>query len=225
MKPVDPPVVLDQFDEGVAQIILLAGEREGRAWHKTVVGDWSAHELARHLLAVSDWYHEWLDRAEAGDSTPPFPAKQLDSRNELAVLELGRLDGPEAIAKFAVSVTDYRRRLEQLATDGCWDLPYGFANGRTTAGGHAGIAAAEWHLHAWDLSGGRWRPSSPQTLYLAVGHGMVATQPRWKQPITRRVVARIAAGDPWADLVKRSGRVAPDSPSSDSASSDSTSSD
>ncbi len=215
MKPLEPEVVLGQFDEGVAQIVSLAGEREGRAWHKTVVGDWSAHELARHLLAVSDWYHEWLDRAEAGDSTSPFPAKQLDNRNELAVLDLGHLDGPEAIDRFAVRANNYRQRLAHLAADGSWDMPYGCANGRSTVGGHAGIAAAEWHLHAWDLSVGQWQPSSPQTLYLAVGQGMVTSQRRWKQAITTRVVARIAAGDPWADLVKRSGRVAPDQVTSD----------
>lgn len=210
MNRLDPAEVLGQFDEGVAQIVSLANEREGRAWHKTVVGDWSANELARHVLAVCDWYHEWLDRAEAGQSTPPFPVKQLDNRNELAVLDLGALDGPDAINTFAARAADYRRRLEQLASDDKWGLPYGFAHGTTTVGGHAGVAAAEWHLHAWDFSGGRWRPSSPETLYLAVGQGMIETQPRWKQAITRRVVARKAAGDPWADLVKRSGRVARD---------------
>ena len=207
MTPLDPEVVLAQFDEGVAQIVRLADQREGRAWHKTVVGDWSANELARHLLAVCDWYHEWLDRAEAGDSSPPFPVKQLDNRNELAVLDLGALDGPDAIDTFAARAVDYRRRLEQLASEGKWDLPYGFANGTTTVGGHAGIAAAEWHLHAWDFSGGQWRPTSPDTLYLAVGQGMITTQRHWKRAITRHVVARIAGRDPWADLVKRSGRV------------------
>lgn len=208
MTPLEPEQVVAQFDEGVAAIADQAGQREGRAWHKTVVGEWSAHELARHLVAVTDWYHEWLDSALAGDGTQPFPAKQLDGRNELAILDLRDLEGPEAIEHFVRRAGEYTDRLRSAAASGEWSTPYGFANGTTTVGGHAGIAAAEWHLHAWDFSGGTWSPSNPQELYLAVGHGMTATQSRWKQAVTRRVVKRIAAGEPWLDLIKRSGRNA-----------------
>lgn len=207
MTPLEAAQVIDQFDEGVAAIAHHASQREGRAWHKTVVGEWSAHELARHLLAVASWYHEWLDAALAGNSSPPFPLKQLDGRNELAVLDLRHLEGPEAIEQFVSRADDYAARLRAAApTD--WATPYGLANGVSTVGGHAGIAAAEWHLHAWDLSGGAWSPSDPAGLYLAVGDGMTTTQPRWKRAVTRRVVSRIAAGEPWLDLLKRSGRSA-----------------
>lgn len=209
MTPLDPAQVIAQFDEGVAAIADHASQREGRAWHKTVVGEWSAHELARHLVAVTDWYHEWLDAALAGDSAQPFPAKQLDDRNELAVLDLGNLDGPEAIVRFVSRAGDYADRLRTAAGSNEWSAAYGFANGVTTVGGHAGIAAAEWHLHAWDLSRGAWLPTKPTDLYLAVGDGMTVTQPKWKQMITRRVVKRIAGGEPWLDLLERSGRTSP----------------
>lgn len=206
MTQLSPADIIDLYDEGVAAIADAAAEREGRAWHKTVVGEWSAHELARHLLAVCEWYHQWLDRAEAGDSSPPFPAKQLAGRNELEVLDLDDLDGPDAIAKFLERAAAYRRRLDDLAEAGQWDLPYGFAHGVTTVGGHAGIAAGEWHLHAWDLRSGDHVPAAPGQLYRAVGDGMTRTQPTWKRMITRRVVGRIAERDPWTDLLKRSGR-------------------
>ena len=206
MNQLSPAEVLELFDQGVTAIADAAAEREGRAWHKTVVGEWSAHELARHLLAVCDWYHEWLDRAEAGDSSPPFPAKQLAGRNELAVLDLDELDGPDAVDQFVERAHDYRDRLLGMAESGRWDLPYGFANGVTTVGGHAGIAAGEWHLHAWDLRQSEHVPAAPDQLYLAVGDGMTRTQPGWKRAITRRVVARIAKRDPWTDLLERSGR-------------------
>lgn len=206
MTPIDPERVIAQFDEGVAAIADFAGQREGRAWHKTVIGEWSAHELARHLLVIADWYHEWLDSALAGDATPPFPAKQLDGRNELAILDIRDLDGPEAIERFIGRANEYADRLRTAAASEEWTTPYGFANGTSTVGGHAGIAAAEWHLHAWDMSGGTWSPTNPTELYLAVGHGMTAAQPSWKRSITRRVVKRIAAGEPWLDLLKRSGR-------------------
>ena len=207
MTPLEPNHVIAQFDEGAAAIADLAAKREGRAWHKTVVGEWSGHELARHLVAVVGWYHEWLDAALAGDASQPFPAKQLDGRNELAVLDLTDLEGPAAIEQFVNQANHYGERLRSAASQD-WATPYGFAHGVSTVGGHAGIAAAEWHLHAWDLSGGSWSPSDPSELYLAVGDGMTATQPRWKQAITRRVVQRIAGGEPWLDLLKRSGRSA-----------------
>lgn len=206
MTPLSAERVVELFDEGVDAIADLAAERTDRSWHKTVVGEWSAHELARHLLAVSDWYHEWLDAALDGVSAPPFPAKQLDGRNELAVLDLRDLEGPEAIERFVDRARRYADRLRRADAEGLWAAPYGFANGVSTVGGHAGIAAAEWHLHAWDLSAGSWCPSSPPELYLAVGHGMTATQPKWKQAITRRVVQRIAMREPWLDLLRRSGR-------------------
>lgn len=206
MKPLRPDEVIELFEQGVDAVVAAAGERQDRSWHKTVVGEWSAHELARHLVVVCDWYHEWLDRAEAGDASPPFQAKHLAGRNELAILDLDDLDGPEAIDRFRSRAFEYRDRLAALAADERWDLPYGFPSGVSTVGGHAGIAAGEWNLHAWDLSVDEFTPSSPDRLYLAVGAGMTRAQPAWKRLITRRVVARIAGRDPWTDLLTRSGR-------------------
>lgn len=207
MTPLEPAQVIAQFDEGVAAVVEQANLREGRAWHKTIVGEWSAHELARHLLVVVGWYHEWLDAALAGDASSPFPAKQLDGRNELAILDIRDIDGPDAIGQFTDRAHDYADRLRTAATSDDWSTPFGFANGVSTVGGHAGIAAAEWHLHAWDMSGGVWSPTNPSELYLAVGHGMTATQPKWKRAITRRVVQRISQREPWLDLLDRSGRT------------------
>ena len=207
MIDLEPTEVIELFDEGVKAIAEAAANREGRAWHRTVVGEWSAHELARHLAAVADWYHDWLDHAEAGDASQPFPTKQLDGRNELAVLDLDHLAGPEAIERFVSRANEYRDRLRAMADSGRWDVPYGFAHGTTTVGGHAGVAAAEWHLHAWDLASHDHTPTQPERLYLAVGAGMTRTQPRWQRAITRRVVRRIARRDPWRDLLERSGRT------------------
>lgn len=207
MTPPEPSLVIAQFDEGVAALVEQASQREGRAWHKTVVGEWSAHELARHLVVIADWYHEWLDAALAGDGSQPFPSKQLDGRNELAILDIRDVDGPDAIEQFAERANDYAERLRAAVVADQWSTTFGFANGVSTIGGHAGIAAAEWHLHAWDMSGGVWTPSNPAELYLAVGHGMTATQSKWKQSITRRVVKRISQREPWLDLLARSGRT------------------
>ena len=124
-------------------------------------------ELARHVLAVARWYHDWLDRAERGDAAPPFAVTELAVRNAAELEGLSGLDGPEAVGRFVPVAGAYRARLPAR-----WDLPYGYPRGTVTAGLHAGTAACEWHLHAWDLahaSGHGHRPSDPAALYAAVG--------------------------------------------------------
>ena len=108
---------------------------------------WTASDLARHVLAVARWYHDWLDRAERGDAAPPFGVSELAARNAAALEELAGLDGAEAVARFVTTAHAYRDRLPAH-----WDLPYGYPRGTVTAGLHAAMAACEWHLHAWDLA-------------------------------------------------------------------------
>lgn len=186
----------------------LGPDPASKAWHRTTVADWSATEMMRHLLAVAEWYHEWLDRAEGGDADPPFPAAQLAGRNELEVLDRRDLAGPAALEQFLEQGNDYLRRLAAAASDdAAWNRPYGFAYGTTTTGLHAGAAAAEWHLHLWDLSDGAWQPAEPADLWLAAAAAMTSIQRRPRRMITGVVVHRLAKRDPWRQLLLRSGRT------------------
>jgi uncharacterized protein (TIGR03083 family) len=205
---VDRDRVLAVHRDGIEALAGFGPAADPELWSRQVCGMWTGGELAGHVLQVSRWYHQWLDRAEAGESDPPFPAKQLATQNQQALNSLPLSSGPERLATFRRSAVDYTQRLE-----GTWDLPYGFPSGTVTAGQHAAVAAMEWHAHAWDLaraSGADHRPVDPDTLLEAVvdawsgRHGAVRrVVGRSASPVVRRVV-----GDPWPFLLRNTGRHA-----------------
>ena len=95
---VPPDEVLEMFDEAVGAFVAEAGRR-GRLGAGPPAATWTGTELARHVLSVIGWYHDWLDRAEAGDSSPAFPIDDLAARNARDLADLaqhGGLSGPEA---------------------------------------------------------------------------------------------------------------------------------
>jgi len=166
--------VLRLYDEGVEAFAALASTLPPDGWGRAACGEWTARDLARHVLAVAGWYHDWLDRAERGDAAAPFAVTELGPRNAAALEGLSGLEGTEAVRRFVTRAGAYRDRLPAR-----WDLPYGYPRGTVTAGLHAGTAACEWHLHAWDLahaSGHGHRPSNPAALYAAAGECLAAAQ-------------------------------------------------
>ena len=205
MPDVPRDQVLSLYDEGVDAFARLAGALEGEDWARPACGEWSAATLTRHVAAVAGWYHEWLDRAEQGDAAPVFPGEELAARNELALVPLAGTDGPAALELFVTRARSYRERLPAV-----WDLPYGWPHGTVTAGLHAPVAAAEWHLHAWDLarSGGSGHsPSDPGALYRATGACFAQAQDGLKGRIAGALVPVGARLRPWEATLRRSGRA------------------
>jgi uncharacterized protein (TIGR03083 family) len=197
--------VLRLYDEGVEAFARLAGALAGEDWVRQACGDWSAAALTRHLAAVAGWYHEWLDRAERGDASPPFPGGELAAQNELALESLADTPGPAALELFVTRARTYGDRLPAS-----WDLPYGYPRGTVTAGLHAAMAATEWHLHAWDLArsaGSGHRPSDPDALYRGAGACLAAAQGGLKGRIAAVLVPVGARLNPWEALLRRSGRA------------------
>jgi hypothetical protein len=193
------------FDEGVDSFVGFAASLSPEDWERMACGTWSACQLARHVAAVADWYHGWLDRAEAGDAAPPFRAEDLAVENEQAMKMLVGFDGPAAVERFVARARSYRDRLPDD-----WDLPFGYPLGTVTAGLHAGVAACEWHLHVWDLSGvvgGTHHPSDPATLYTAAGACLAAAQGGMKARLADALVPLGARLRPWEALLRRSGRA------------------
>ena len=170
-------------------------------WGRRACGKWTATEVARHVLAVARWYHHWLDRAEAGETERPFVAAELAERNDAEIGRLADLSGREAVQRFEGVALDYLERL-----DGRWELPYPFPYGVIRAGQHAGLAAAEWHLHTWDLTDGSHRPASPEALYLAVGAAFAAARGGLPGSALGRMVPIGARRKPWETLLRQSGR-------------------
>ena len=99
--------VLHLYDEGVRAFEAAAAGLPPDGWDLTACGEWTAAELARHVLAVAGWYHEWLDRAERGDAAPAFGVEELGAHNARALAELAHLDGPAAVGQFVARARAY----------------------------------------------------------------------------------------------------------------------
>jgi uncharacterized protein (TIGR03083 family) len=197
--------VLRLYDEGVDRFGEWAEGLNPDGWARSACGEWTAADLANHVLAVARWYHGWLDRAERGDAHPPFSVAELAARNAEALASIAGLDGPAAVAQFVETARAYRDRLPLL-----WDLPFGYPRGTVTAGLHAGVAACEWHLHAWDLarSGGHGhRPSDAAALYGAAGACLAAAERGARGWVSARLIPVGARLRPWEALLRRSGRA------------------
>jgi hypothetical protein len=203
---VDRGRLLAVHRDGVEALAGFGSTAAPALWERQVCGMWTGAELAGHVLRVSGWYHEWLDRAEAGESDPPFPAKQLATQNQQALNSLPLSSGPERLAAFRRRATEYTARLERH-----WDLPYGFPFGTVTAGQHAALGAMEWHAHAWDLaraSGSDHRPVDPDTLAAGVVDAWSARHGPVRRVVRRSAspLLRGALRDPWPFLLRNTGR-------------------
>ncbi len=92
-----------------------------------------------------------------------------------------------------------------------WGVAYGFPLGTVTAGLHLGIAATEWHLHAWDLSSlaaVRHDPGDAAGLFVAAGMAMAEAKGGWRGAGLRLLIPVGALIRPWQTLLKESGRKA-----------------
>jgi len=197
--------VLRLYDEGVDAFAGWTQGLDHDGWARGACGEWTAADVARHVLAVAGWYHAWLDRAERGDAHRPFGVAELAPRNAEALESMAGLEGSIAVAQFVESARTYRDRLTPV-----WDLPFGYPRGTVTAGLHAGVAACEWHLHAWDLARSRdrgHRPSDPAALYGATGACLAAAEGGARGWVAARLVPLGARLRPWEAMLRRSGRA------------------
>jgi uncharacterized protein (TIGR03083 family) len=193
--------LLAAYRDGITVICELAAQFSDAAWlAPTPCAGWRAVELAGHLRCVADDYHEYLDdapssrfaRLMATGAPADSLARKLARQNmaELAALP----DEPPSrhIDAFAESARAYGRRLPPS-----WDLEHHTYRGTVvTVGGMAGVACAEWHLHAWDLArslGKDYLPADPELLLA----GWRAGSPHLSAPVS---------DDPWFVLLGASGR-------------------
>jgi len=176
-------------------------------WRGRGCGEWNAADTVRHLVGVIGWYEQWLERALSGVSAVPFPESDFETRNAAAVGELQHLDGPAALADFGTRARSYLDR-----TAGHLDAPFGYPGGTVTVGLHLGVAAAEWHLHAWDVAAGRgteYEPDDPASLFLGAGACVAAAKGGIGGKILGLLVPIAARRSPWQTLLKESGRSPP----------------
>jgi hypothetical protein len=190
--------VLEAYREGVAAIRGLAAECDD--WSAvTPCAEWQAIDLAGHLRCVAENYLEYLQDAPdsrlaklfAQDAASAVLIRQQARQNAAELAVLPAEPGPERIMSFTVSASAYL----DLMPD-AWDRTHLIFRGtKYTVGDHAGAAAIEWHLHAWDLAralGKDYRPEDPDLLVSAWCWGVPHLP--------------LADGDPWITVLRSSGR-------------------
>ena len=191
--------------EGVGALNRVTAGFDGADWRRPTCGVWSAEDTARHLLGVAEWYQEWMSRALDGDDTRPFAGSDIDHHNDNQVARHADLDGPAAMEAFLLAANAYLD-----CTNGYLDLPYSYPFGEVTVGLHLGVAATEWHLHAWDfarVAGCDYAPSDPASLYVAAGNCVAATKPFPISSLIRPMVRLGAKRKPWPTILRTSGRL------------------
>jgi Mycothiol maleylpyruvate isomerase N-terminal domain len=198
--------ILAAYRDGVTVICELAGQFTDATWlAPTPCHEWRAVDLAGHLRCVADDYHEYLDDAPASrlarlmatGAPAESLARKLARQNAAELATLPDAPGPEQIAAFAESARAYGRRLPPA-----WDLLHHRYRGTdVTVGAMAGVACAEWHVHAWDLArsqGKDYHPAQPELVLTALRAGMPQLWPV--------LDAGWDGADPWHFLLRASGR-------------------
>lgn len=200
----DPDEVAQIYLDGVEAVVNVVGGFAPDQWSRPACGSWTAADTVRHLASVAGWYHSWLDRAIEGDTSRPFRGEQIDAYTAAALRDRRDQPAAEATEEFDRSAREYLARADEHR-----EQPFGFPFGTVTVGLHLGVAAAEWHLHAWDLSVAserRHRPNDPGALLRSVGECVAAASGGVKGGLVRRVVPLVARRTPWETLLRRSGR-------------------
>jgi uncharacterized protein (TIGR03083 family) len=200
------------YSDGVTVICELAAQFTNARWAApTPCSEWRAADLAGHLRCMADDYHEYLDDAPAsrlarlmatGFSAETL-ARKLARQNAAELAELPDVPASEHIAAFAESARSYARRLPPL-----WDLPHHRYRGTVvTVGAMAGVACAEWNLHAWDLArslGKDYRPADPDIVFAGWWEGTPQMRPA--EDAVPVMVSAPVDGDAWETLLRVTGR-------------------
>jgi hypothetical protein len=197
--------VLALYRAGVDAVSRAVDGWTREQWARPACGVWDGTQLAGHLVTVIGWYHSWLDRALAGDASPAFPIGELDARTVGALAALPDGTGPERVQTFVAEARRYEVRVAEQ-----WDVPFGYPRGTVTAGLHSGVAAVEWHVHAWDLTraaGGHYEPDDAEALFAAAARCQLAAAGGIRAAVGGRVVGLAARGRPWHELLHRMGRA------------------
>jgi hypothetical protein len=206
-----PGTATAAYRDSVTILCALATRFTGGLWAApTPCGDWRATDVAGHLRCLADDYHEYLDEAPASRlarlMATGFPAatlaRKLERQNAAELAELPDVPPAEHIAAFAASARAYAARVPPL-----WDFPHHRYRGTVvTVGAMAGVACAEWNVHAWDLArslGTDYRPADPELVF----EGWWAGTPQLRPPeAAGLLVAAPVQGDVWETMLHLFGR-------------------
>jgi len=181
-------------DAGVRAVVAaVAALTETGANRATPCPEWTVRELAQHLLCTARRFHRLLDASLAGRPEPVLLGSDLADLNRAQVIGAPWAPLDEIIVAFAASAHEFEQRAREH-----WD--HGpFQRGGVSVGEALGIAAFEWHVHAWDL-----RRAAGQDYYPE--HAEVLRQ-AWDSSVPHLRID--LTGDPWAAVLSSAGRSVP----------------
>ena len=204
VKKLSTQETLDQHDAAVDAFVEVAQRFDAEQWALPACGDWTALQTLHHCLGVIGWYHAWLDRALEGETSKPFDAADIDEHTAASVRDNADVTAEAALARFAELGHIYTARVGEHP-----DITYAYPYGVVTPALHLRVAAAEWHLHAWDLStavGPLHEPEAPDRLMIGAGEVAAANAGGIGGFFIRRAVPRNAVFNAWPKLLARTGR-------------------
>jgi len=188
--------ILEMQRDGIGAIADITSRFADADWQSpSPCEGWTAVDLAGHVLAVTGNWHDALDDAEAGASTPRFGWDSMSTRNEETLAALPPDTGSNRVSTFVQRAEEWLDRFERL--DPGLALPVAvqdIAAVPITVGLFGWVAAGEWYVHAWDfaqVTGEEYRAPHAESLYDAM-QVMYGLTPR--------------EGDAWNHALRTSGR-------------------
>ena len=198
-----PADVRSRYDAGVEALARSTSGFTSAQWAAPACGGWNGEQLAGHVVGVIGWYHDWLDRALEGDASAPFDPDEMDSQNDHTLESMTPEGGSNRIEHFVDEAHRYAERVDGVE----WKLPYGYPRGTVTVGRHfGGAATVEWHVHAWDMSGGAHRPADASGLFLDAADLHLSAGRSFVAGVQRRLAPLAAKRDPWRQMLRATGR-------------------
>ena len=159
---------------------------------------WTLRDLVRHLEIIAGAYVLWVGAAVGGRVGTLRAREAQDAWNAELLARLPARDTADHRARFTALAGDHQRLVAAAA-----DLPmFELAGGaRWTVGDHAGVAALEWHVHAWDLAvaGGQAHRPAPDDVAILAGIWEHLQGPVVGVPLP-------ALDDAWAAVLTAAGR-------------------
>ncbi|MBK5216697.1 MAG: maleylpyruvate isomerase N-terminal domain-containing protein [Propionibacteriales bacterium] len=191
MSDLSHSTVCAAYRDGVSEVreaVTFLGE--GAAQSPTPCPEWNVLELVTHLWCTADRYHRLLGYAVAGCPERMLVNEELAVENERAVVAAAATDLNKVLSSFVSSAEAYLPRATVS-----WEVaPYQVGGG--SVGDALGVAAIEWHIHAWDLRksvGHDYRPTCAETLRWC-----------WNRAVPHLPIT--TDGDAWAALLAAAGR-------------------
>ena len=189
---------LRAHNSGIDAIRLIASRFEDQDWDaQSGCEGWSARDLAGHLVAVANLWHEILDRAEAGDSSLIFPFEDFAEWNTSSLAALPDESGQERIARYAERASAFVDRVRDHEDLLVGAPPASVSAVPMTLDLFTRFNPSEWHLHALDLAvaiGGTYRAEDGAWLFEG-----------WRELLGLDPLR----GDGWTAVVRLSGRRLP----------------